>query len=523
MVRASCATLVLILASGLRGLAPCAAQSPRSAADLFQVDPGYSEAGALIEPIDAARLERAAFLASGVAPSGIEAYAAELDGALAPIQAELASTDSAGDQAAEAILGILHKSILRNYREDASTLDGILDTGFYNCVSSAVVYAIAAKEAGIPVAGVRTADHAFCTVHVGGRSVDVETTNPYGYDPGGKKEFKDSFGRVTGFAYVAPGGYGDRKAIGAGDLVGLILSNRASSLERSGRFAEAERLGADYAFLCPGPDSRSFLVDRIYNLVADMEARRDYDDAARVAEEAAAGLPGEARLAALVRKAEYNRAASLAQAGDWAGSFDAAAALAAAAPADAEAAALVGSSLSGLAELMAQKGDFAGARKAVAERAARAGPAAAAAAYAAVGETELVKAVNELPFSEAAPIADRIFAAGEVGASRYAQAIAAIYGNEAGRIGARGAWLEAAALADGGVAKLAAARIADDGSLARLARESRRNFVVEAHNSFAKLYNAGDLEGAKKALLTALAAMPGDPTLRRDLADMEAR
>jgi tetratricopeptide (TPR) repeat protein len=496
--------------------------------DFLAADPGFADLGALAEPLDPANLERAALLASGLSPDRIGPYASRLARLVVETgsEAEEAAQASATTKA-ESVLKVLHGNLLRAYREDATTLDGILDSGLYNCVSSAVLYMLAARSIGIEVEGVRTSDHAFCTASVDGRSVDVETTNPYGFDPGGKKEFKDSFGRVTGYAYVAPGDYGDRKPIGDRELIGLILSNRASALERSGRFPEAAKLGADYAALCPGPDSRAFQVDRINNLVADLASRRDFADAAASAAAAVAALPDEPRLAALAATASYNLAVALAQAGDWDAAFDAAVRLAtpgagAAAPIDAAIGDLVASSLSGLARDLAKRGDFAGARAAVDERATRAGPAAATAARAAVGEMELVGAANSLPLTQAVAAADRVFAAGEVGPDRYAEAIVAIYGNEAGRMGASGDWLGAAALAERGIAKLGGAKAPDDGSLARAAESFRRNFVADAHNRFARLYNSGDYAGAKAAAAAALVSMPDEPILTRDLATADA-
>ena len=503
------------------------------APDFLAADSGFADLGVLAEPLDPASLERAALLASGLSPDRIGAYASRLARIVEETGSEVekaagAPTASATTKA-ESVLKFLHENLLRAYREDATTLDGILDSGLYNCVSSAVLYMIAARSIGIDVEGVKTSDHAFCVASVDGRSVDVETTNPYGFDPGGKKEFKDSFGRVTGYAYVAPGDYGDRKTIGDRELIGLILSNRASALERSGRFPEAAKLGADYAALCPGPDSRAFQVDRINNLVADLAARRDFAGATAAAAAAAAALPDEPRLAALAATVSYNRAVALAQAGDWDAAFDAAVRLAtpapgagAATPIDAAIGDLVASSLSGLARDLAKKGDFVGARAAVDARAPRAGRAASAAARAAVGEMELVGAANDLPLAQAVATADRIFSAGEVGPDRYAEAIVAIYGNEAGRIGASGDWLGASALAERGIAKLGSATAPDDGSLGRAAEAFRRNFVVDAHNRFARLYNSGDYAGAKAAAATALVSMPSEPTLTRDLAAADA-
>ncbi len=498
------------------------------ALDFLEADPGFADLGALQEPLDRPRLEQAALLASGVSAEDLGPYLSRLDRIVDGIDAEAdqASATTAANAAtvakAEAVLTLLHKSVLLAYREDATTLDGILDAGFYNCVSSAVLYMIAVSALGIEARGVRTSDHAFCTVAADGRDIDVETTNPYGFDPGGKKDFKDSFGRVTGFAYVAPGGYGDRKPISGRELVGLILSNRVAMLERAGRFAEGARLGADYAALCPGPDSRAFLVDRVNNLVTDFQNRRDFADAESAARAAFASMPGEAKLAALVKTASYNMAVALAQSGDWSGAFEAAVAAASASPGDAATASLVSTTLSSLAQDYALKGDFAGARTAIDERADRAGPAAAASARALVGDRELVDAANGLPFAQAVAAADRILAAGEATPGRYAQAVTAIYGNAAEKMGAGGDWLGAAALADKGAAKLAESKVPDDGSLARLAATLRRNFVADAHNKFARAYNSRDYAAAKAGLTAALAAMPNDPTLEIDLAAADA-
>jgi hypothetical protein len=475
-------------------------------------EPLFAELGALPEPLGLKSLEEMALLASGIAPEALASYEARLAKLFAGLRDETASIQ---EQAAkgEAILAFLHRGPLKAYREDATTLDGILDTGEYNCVSSAVLYVLAAKSLGLEAEGARTSDHAFSVLVTKDRRIDVETTNPYGFDPGEKKEFKDSFGRATGYAYVAPGGYGDRRSASAKELIGLILSNRASKLERYGRFAEAAKLGADYAALCPGDETRAFLVDRINNYVADLASRRDYEGAESAAIAAAAAWPSEPKLAALAATASYNRAAALAQAGDWAGAFDRATSKALRE--------LAASSLMSLALGSARKGNFAQARADLAARADRADAAALKAAYAAIGDIELVSAANTLPFGEALRAVDRLLASGEVEPARYAQAAATVYGREASRIGNTGDWLGAAALADGGVAKLREAKLGDakyTAELTRLAQTMRRNFAVEAHNHFASLYNAGKYAEAQTAIETALASLPGDASLERDLA-----
>jgi hypothetical protein len=495
-----------------------AAQRP----DFLLSDPGFAELGALNEPMSVSNLERAALLASGLAPERAASYESRLAALFEGLRADVGQVAESVAKG-EAILTFLHKRAFRTYGENATTLDGILDAGMFNCVSSAVLYMLAARELGLETEGVRTSDHAFCALIVGNRKIDVETTNPYGFDPGNRKEFKDSFGRATGYAYVAPGGYGDRRVIGDRALIGLILSNRASMLERARRFEEATKLGSDYDELCRDADSRAFLVDRICNLVADLESRRDFAGAEAAAKAAADAFPLEPGIASLAETASYNRAAALAQSGDWAGAFEMASALREG-PAGAVAAEekllseLAADALANLAQSYARSGDFAGGRRAIAERASRAGTAAAVAAYAVIGDAELVSAANGSPFQDAVAAGDRILAAGEVTPARYGQAMAAIYGNEAGRIGAAGDWLGGSALAEAGIAKLAAAKAPGDGGLAQLARNLRRNFAAQAHNRFARLYNSGDYAGAAAVIEEALLAMPGEAILERDLA-----
>ena len=115
---------------------------------------------------------------------------------------------------AESILTYLHESVFSRYQELQTRIDTLIETGSYNCVSSAVVYTMFATAAGLRSSAVRTPDHAFCTVRIGDDVFDVETTSPYGFDPGSKKEFADHFGKVTGYAYVPLTHYRERTAVG---------------------------------------------------------------------------------------------------------------------------------------------------------------------------------------------------------------------------------------------------------------------------------------------------------------------
>jgi hypothetical protein len=189
----------------------------------------------------------------------------------------------------EYVLTFMYDRFLKTYSTHQTRVDEIFNSGQYNCVSSAVLYTIFAVSAGLDVRGVMTRDHAFVTVNTENESIDVETTNPYGFDPGSRREFHDAFGTVTGFAYVPARNYRDRISISQLELVSLILSNRIADLESRGRYPEAVPLAVDRAALLArrtNPVNSSFfadpnrdLLDRIFNYGASLIAAGKETDA----------------------------------------------------------------------------------------------------------------------------------------------------------------------------------------------------------------------------------------------------
>ena len=250
-------------------------------------NPLLAALGARPEPLSLDELIDASLLSSGVGAEGLPAAREGLGAVLgraaaaARIAAKAAAVTvpEAGPEIllAEAALKTLHEGgPLRGYRAEATTLFDILDRGAFNCVSSALLYLLLCRELGLACDGIQTSDHAFCVVRAGGRDIDVETTNPEGFDPGTKKNFTDSFGRVTGYAYVPPGAYARRKPTGQRGLVSLVLSNRAGLLEDRGLRREALALAVDYEVLRRDAEGMTFLIGRINNLCAAFAARSDW-------------------------------------------------------------------------------------------------------------------------------------------------------------------------------------------------------------------------------------------------------
>ena len=238
-----------------------------------------------------------------------------------------------GRERAEYILTFMHRKFLNTYSLYQTRVDTLLADGTYNCVSSAVLYMILAKSAGLDVSGVMTRDHAFAQVHINGESVDVETTNPYGFDPGSRREFHDQFGKVTGFTYVPARNYRDRAAISPIELVSLILSNRVAELEIRRRFAEAVPIAIDRAALLQGvryteklavgvdssaplfEDPRRDMMNRLFNYGAALLRAGREEDCLRWAAVAAPRFPDEKRWRELVLAAANNRVQKLVRSG----------------------------------------------------------------------------------------------------------------------------------------------------------------------------------------------------------------
>jgi hypothetical protein len=224
------------------------------------------------------------------------------------------------------VLGFVHRKFLKNYSENQTRVDEILASGRYNCVSSAVLYMVMGLSVNLDIGGVVTKDHAFVTVNTGTERIDVETTNRYGFDPGSRRDFQDSFGSITGFAYVPAVNYRERAAISPAELVSLILRNRIAALEKQNRFSESIPLAINReAFLFGNrgnnnadPVKAEFLgnprndvINRLFNLGADLLNKGREDEAIAWAEYASEYFPDPVAWQELIKIAANNKLARL--------------------------------------------------------------------------------------------------------------------------------------------------------------------------------------------------------------------
>jgi hypothetical protein len=216
----------------------------------------------------------------------------------------------------EKALAFLHKNLLTSYSLMQTRVDTAVETGVYNCVSSAVLYMIFARSVGLSVSGARTPDHAFCVVLANGQQIDVETTNPYGFNPGSKKEFSDSFGKLTGFSYVPAGNYRDRRGIGEKEMLGLILYDRVSEYGESRLYRDALQPAVSVYALMGTPEMLSVMKIALSNYVTSLGMRQDFPGAIQFLDAVKASFGGIAELGDSRRDIYHNWTVSLIRAND---------------------------------------------------------------------------------------------------------------------------------------------------------------------------------------------------------------
>jgi tetratricopeptide (TPR) repeat protein len=145
-------------------------------------------------------LEKSALIIAGIKDGNLEDY---LD-RLSNIEAGISNGGYiAGDEEGPARFLFLrmHKNILKEYDESSTTLDAIIDTGRFNCLSSTLLYNCILEDFGFDSSAVILPSHAYTLLTINGRDIDVENTSPYGFDIGTNIEAQKIFEKLTGYSY----------------------------------------------------------------------------------------------------------------------------------------------------------------------------------------------------------------------------------------------------------------------------------------------------------------------------------
>lgn len=456
-------TIVLIIAF----LSPLTAQASLPAGGVPRL-----ESDARLETADFPRL---ALIVSGADDQSLPALHAKMLNLRDQLLIRVAEIKDEREKA-ESVLLFLYDNVLKRYSEYQTRVDTALVNGTYNCVSSAILYYWFASEAGLTVEGVETPDHSFCTVLVDGKVIDVETTNPYGVDPGTKKTLSGPDDLQQRYVLVPQTKYRNRHPVNERRLLSLAYSNRIAELTKRKEFALAVSLAVDsftlQGFTSMEGDFASVLLNYAGNLsnegsmaeglefIEDVESRWGSDPRfAAFKSTAAAGI-----ITVALNDRDYDRAFALYE--DYSPYLD---------------------------DAMARTVQT-------------------ALVFNYVQETVMTS-----PFDESLALTHKWKAS--LPLADYTRLRAWVYAREADRI-AKGAaaegkeaqWLAAAAVLDAALAEMPS-----NADLSRQRLVYRNNYAAVVHNRAAEAWNSGDKSGSRSMIEEGLRLVPESAVLKADL------
>jgi tetratricopeptide (TPR) repeat protein len=198
--------------------------------------------------LDNASFAEACLIASGVTDTAKrKEYLAKLDAIEADVRRAVEGATTAREKAGR-LLKYLHEGPMKGgYESKQTDLHTILDTGKFNCVSSAVLFNVIGRRMGLDLSAVEVPQHVFSLLRDRGQAIDVETTSPIGVDPKGVKTPK---GSTPADRYA-----GKRREVGELGLAAVIAYNHGVGMLEGKQYHEA--MMASLRALCLDPTSPS--------------------------------------------------------------------------------------------------------------------------------------------------------------------------------------------------------------------------------------------------------------------------
>ncbi len=187
---------------------------------------------------------------------------------------------------ADLLLRFLHKQVIANgYEADETTLHRVFDTGKYNCVSSSCIFYLVGTRLGLKLQPVLIPGTAYSAGHAAvdllddGKRIEIECTNPDGYDWPTKLKQP---------GVVAIGPQPDRKKAYDSDgfgLAGSIAGNLGVAAAKADppRPVEAIRWAVVALVLDPTDDSaENNLLAAVTNWGLKFDKEKKFEDAVKV-------------------------------------------------------------------------------------------------------------------------------------------------------------------------------------------------------------------------------------------------
>jgi tetratricopeptide (TPR) repeat protein len=238
--------------------------------------------------LDQWSLEEAALIASGLNSAQVRApYLAKLAAIEAAAQAAAAG-GTPFDQGDKLLQWLYSSGALKQYAKDQTSLVALLDSGNYNCVSSALLYLLVGRHLGLDVRAIEVPDHAFAVLYDGTRHADVETTGALGFNPDRDAKRLSFFERLTGFHRPPEDKRELRREVSGIGLVAIVYYNHGVDDQESHRYSPA--LGEYFRALSLDPEDVSAVqnvLSALANWSSELIQAQHYQEAVQ---ELAVGL-----------------------------------------------------------------------------------------------------------------------------------------------------------------------------------------------------------------------------------------
>ena len=164
----------------------------------------------------------------------------------------------------EKILELMYENVLTKYDLLSTEIQVMLTAGKYNCVSASLLYLALATDCGLDARVQETEKHAFITLYLDdGQKIDVETTNPYGFNPGKKKELPQGNNSVSKkYVTVPKNYYSNRKEASKLKAISIIAKNRCKLMGDKRDYKNAIPLGASAYLFVQNEKEMKSIVDK---------------------------------------------------------------------------------------------------------------------------------------------------------------------------------------------------------------------------------------------------------------------
>ena len=149
------------------------------------------------------------------------------------VRSEIVSNSNQNIPKAKIILKWLHENFFKHYKKDTRGIHDLINKGEYDCLSSSIIYYILAVKLELDIRFIKVPEHVFCQVYQPQNSywINVETTSPYGYNPGEAEIIKMEKKIVK--TYLPKTEYSNKETIEFFPLLSYVILER-NSLESDG-------------------------------------------------------------------------------------------------------------------------------------------------------------------------------------------------------------------------------------------------------------------------------------------------